>query len=85
MPQRVLLAERSQASASGWRWTATLSMKGVRVMDLVSTFLYFMPMLTVVLLGAVLLVLAYNLYLDRRSFVHADSTKTSVTPSPQSS
>lgn len=53
-------------------------------MDFVSTFLYFMPMLTVVLLGAVLLVLAYNVYLDRKTFAHTDGASVSAIPNTQS-
>jgi hypothetical protein len=60
-------------------------MKGLRIMDLLSTFLYFMPMLTVILLGAVLFGLAYNLYLDRKTFAYASSGRASGGPNTLSS
>jgi len=52
-------------------------------MDLVSTFLYFLPLLTVVLLGVFLIGLAYNVYLDRKSPLPADPAVASTAPDTQ--
>lgn len=45
-------------------------------MDMLSTFLYFLPLLTVVLIGVVLIGLVYNIHLDRKASVQTDSTET---------
>lgn len=55
---------------------ATLSMKGLFIMDLILTFMYFMPMLTVIFLGGTVLMLAYNVYLDRKTHAYAGSARS---------